>query len=108
MSISFPGTSAASSVPIASTPSSGSAKSSSSQSSQGNSIVQQFEQYANETPAQRMFDQMLGQLGITEDQYKSMTPSQQQQVQEKIQQMIKQQVQNSSNKRTGVITDVSA
>ena len=78
------------------------------QSSQDNSIVQQFMQYANMTPAQRMFAQMLNKLGITEDQFKAMSPADQQKVEQKIQQMIKQQVQNSSNKQTGVIADVSA
>jgi hypothetical protein len=78
------------------------------QSSQDNSIVQQFMQYANMTPAQRMFAQMLNKLGITEDQFKAMSPADQQKVEQKIQQMIKQQVQDSSNKQTGVIADVSA
>jgi hypothetical protein len=59
------------------------------------------------TPAQRMFADMLNKLGITEDQYKAMTPADQQKVDQKIQQMIKQQVQDSSSKQTGVITDVS-
>jgi hypothetical protein len=49
----------------------------------------------------------LNKLGITEDQFKAMSPADQQKVEEKIQQMIKQQVQNSNDKRTGVITDIS-
>lgn len=60
------------------------------------------------TPAQRMFAQMLNKLGITEDQYKAMSPADQQKVEDKIQQMIKQQVQDSGSKQTGVITDISA
>jgi hypothetical protein len=79
-----------------------------SQSSQDNSIVQQFMQYANMTPAQRTFAQMLNKFGITEDQFKAMSPADQQKVEQKIQQMIKQQVQNSSDKRSGQITDISA
>jgi hypothetical protein len=59
------------------------------------------------TPAQRMFADMLNKLGITEDQYKAMSPADQQKVDQKIQQMIKQQVQDSSSKQTGVIADVS-
>jgi hypothetical protein len=78
------------------------------QSGQDNSIVQQFMQYATMTPAQRMFAQMLNKLGITEDQFKAMSPADQQKVEQKIQQMIKQQVQDSSNKQTGVIADISA
>jgi hypothetical protein len=60
------------------------------------------------TPAQRMFAQTLNKLGITEDQFKAMSPADQQKVEQEVQQMIKQQVQNSSNKQTGVIADVSA
>jgi hypothetical protein len=72
-----------------------------------NSVVQQFLQYANMTPAQRMQADMLSQLGLTEDQFKAMTPAEQQKVEAKIQQMIKQQAQQSSEKRTGLITDIS-
>jgi len=57
------------------------------------------------TPAQRRFDDM---LGITEDQFKAMSPADQQKGEEKVQWMIKQQVQNSGDKRTGMITDISA
>jgi hypothetical protein len=117
MSISFPGSSAT--TGFLTKPSSASSSASSSLatptsssldplSSQGNSIVQQFLQYAKMTPAQRMFAQMLNKLGITEDQFKAMSPADQQRVEQKIQQMIKQQVQDSSNKQTGVIADISA
>ena len=60
------------------------------------------------TPAQRMFADMLNQLGITEDQFKTMPPAEQQKVEQKIQQMIKDQVQNGGGKQTGMITDISA
>ena len=36
--------------------------------------AQKFLEYANMTPAQRLQAEMLGQLGITEDQFKAMTP----------------------------------
>ena len=55
-----------------------------------------------------MFAQTLNKLGITEDQFKAMSPADQQKVEQEVQQMIKQQVQNSSNKQTGVIADVYA
>ncbi|WP_213770101.1 hypothetical protein [Bradyrhizobium sp. dw_78] len=108
MSISFPGISPTSG--LAATSSSSGAQQSSSltpKSAQGNSIVQQFLQYANMTPAQRMFASMLGKLGLTQDQFNAMSPADQQKVEEKIQQMVKQQVQDSSDKRSGLITDVS-
>jgi hypothetical protein len=72
-----------------------------------NSVVQQFLQYANMTPAQRMQADMLSQLGLTEDQFKAMTPAEQQKVEAKIQQMVKQQAQDSGEKRAGLITDIS-
>lgn len=72
-----------------------------------NSAVQQFLQYADMTPAQRMQAQMLSQLGLTEDQFKAMSPADQQKVEAKIQQMIKQQAQETAEKRTGLITDIS-
>ncbi|HUO00619.1 MAG TPA: hypothetical protein VMU69_30860 [Bradyrhizobium sp.] len=109
MSISIPGSSsgvsAASSISSFDLPQSANLA---PKSSQDDSIVQQFLQFANMTPAQRMFAQMLNKLGISQDEFDAMTPAEQQKVEQKIQQMIKQQVQNSSDKQTGVITDISA
>ncbi|SDR82917.1 hypothetical protein [Bradyrhizobium canariense] len=103
MSVSFSG--------VSSTPSSGTPQSTSltaKPAAQTNSAVQQFLEYANMTPAQRMFASMLNKLGLTQDQFNAMSPADQQKVEQKIQQMIKQQVQDSSDKRTGMITDISA
>ena len=111
MSISFPGTSATSGVSAASSISSFSLPQSANlapPSDQDDSIVQQFLQFAKMTPAQRMFAQMLNKLGISQDQFNAMSPAEQQKVEQKIQQMIKQQVQDSGDKQTGVITDISA
>jgi hypothetical protein len=118
MSISFPGTSVTTgfvtkpSSTSSSTSSSSSATQSSSslgaQSSQDNSIVQQFMQFANMSPAQRMFAQMLNKLGISQDQFNAMSPADQQKVEQQIQQMIKQQAQDNGDKQSGLITDISA
>jgi hypothetical protein len=115
MSISFPGISGTTGIftkPSSASSSSSSVVPSSSgltgQPDQGNSVVQQFLQYAKMTPAQRIFAQMLNNLGITEDQFKAMTPAEKQKVEQKVQQMIKQQLQNSGDKQTGMITDISA
>jgi hypothetical protein len=70
--------------------------------------AQKFLDYANKTPAERLQAEMLGQLGLTEEQFKAMSPAEQQKVVDKIREMVKQQVQNSSDKRTGMITDISA
>jgi hypothetical protein len=55
-----------------------------------------------------MHAQMLAQFGLTEDQFKAMDPAAQQKVEDKIREMVKQQVQNGTDKRTGIITDKSA
>ena len=72
------------------------------------SVEQKFLEYARMTPAERMHAQMLAQLGLTEDQFKAMDPAAQQKVEDKIREMVKQQVQNGTDKRTGIITDKTA
>jgi hypothetical protein len=67
--------------------------------------AQQFLEYANMTPAERLHAQMLAKLGLTEDQFKAMDPAAQQKIEDKIREMIKQQLAASSDKRTGMITD---
>ena len=74
---------------------------------QAQSPEQQFLQYANMTPAQRMFASMLGKLGITEDQFNAMSPADQQKIEDKIRDMIKKQLDNSAQKPAGMITDKS-
>lgn len=76
--------------------------------SKSSSVEQQFLAYAEKTPAQRLFDSMLQQLGLTEDDFKAMSPQDQQKVVEKIQQMIKQQAQDKSDTRTGLVMDKTA
>jgi hypothetical protein len=51
--------------------------------------------------------QMLAKLGLTEDRFNAMGPADQQKIEEKVREMIKQQVQNTSDKRGGMITDKS-
>jgi hypothetical protein len=68
---------------------------------------QQLLEYANMTPAQQLFASMLGKLGITEDQFKAMSPAEQQKTEDKIRDMIKKQLDNSAQKPAGMITDKS-
>jgi hypothetical protein len=70
--------------------------------------AQKFTDYANMTPAQRLQAEMMSQLGITEDQFKAMSPADQAKVMDKIRDMIKQQAQNTGDQRTGLLTDISA
>jgi len=73
-----------------------------------NSAVQQFLEFANMTPAQRLHAEMLSELGLTEDQYKAMSPADQQKVDDKIRDLVKKQADETNNKRAGLITDISA
>jgi hypothetical protein len=103
MSVSFSG--------VSPTPSLGASSSSSSTSltaKPAKTAAQQFLEYANMTPAERLHAQMLAKLGLTEDQFNAMSPADQQKVEDKIREMIKQQLQQSNDKRTGMITDKTA
>jgi hypothetical protein len=71
------------------------------------SAAQKFLEYANMTPAERIHAQMLAELGLTEDQFKAMSPADQQKIEDKIRDMIKKQADSSPDKRTGMITDKS-
>ncbi|MGN6115040.1 MAG: hypothetical protein ACTHN2_05925 [Nitrobacter sp.] len=77
--------------------------------SKSSSVEQQFLKYAEMTPAQRLFDSMLKQLGLSEDDFKAMSPQDQQKVVEKIQQMIKQQTENGTGTAPkGMVADMTA
>jgi hypothetical protein len=60
------------------------------------------------TPAQRLHAQMLAKLGLTEDQFKAMSPADQQKVNDQIRDMIKKQLTDTNDTRTGMITDKTA
>ncbi len=100
------------SVPVSSVPrlsgAPGAQSSASATASSPQSAAQQFEQYANMTPAQRLHAQMLAKLGMTEDQYKALTPADKQKVDDTIRDMIKKQLTENNDTRTGMITDKTA
>ena len=68
---------------------------------------EKFLEYAKMTPAERLHAQMLAELGLTEDQFKAMSPADQQKIEDKIRDMIKKRVADSPDKPTGMITDKS-
>ena len=74
---------------------------------QGNSVVQQFMDYAKESPMERMRASILKSMGLTEDDLKKMSPEQQKAVEQKIEQIIKQQLQKNAG-QTGQLVNVSA
>jgi len=98
--------------PFAKQSSSSSSANSSANSAASNtsadSAVQKFLEYAKMTPAERLHAEMLSQLGLTEDQFKALSPADQQKVEDKIREMIKKQLAGSGDTRTGMITDKTA
>jgi hypothetical protein len=99
-----PGAAAPSSAASSSTDSSSTALSADS----AKTAAQQFQQWANMTPAQRLHAEMLAKLGMTEDQFKALPPAQQQKINDQIAEMIKKQVGDTNDTRTGLITDKTA
>lgn len=83
----------------------------SSQSLQGpsssDSIEKQFLELANMNPMDRMRAGILKSMGLTEDDLKSMSPQQRQDVEQKIREMIEQEFQKNTDKK-GQLVDVSA
>jgi len=75
--------------------------------SKDNDIVQQFLDYANKDPIQRLRDSILKSMGLTEDDLKNMSPEQQKAVEQKIEQLIQEQLKKNAGK-TGQVVDVSA
>lgn len=72
------------------------------------SVEEKFLEYAKKTPAEKMFEAMLGQLGITPEQLAAMDPDAQRAVMEKIQKLIEQQAKDGGNKNPGQITNKTA
>ena len=74
---------------------------------QGDSVVQQFMNYAKESPMERMRAEILKSMGLTEDDLKKMSPAQQKAVEQKIEQIIKQKLEKNAG-QTGQVVEVSA
>jgi hypothetical protein len=75
--------------------------------SQGDSVTQDFLDYAKMSPMERMRDEILKGLGLTEQQFKELSPAQQQAVDQKIQQIMMKQLQQNGG-ATGQLVNVSA
>lgn len=58
--------------------------------------VQEFMDYAKETPAQRMFSNWLGSHNITQQQFDAMTPAQQQALVDQFKQQMEQSLDGKS------------
>ena len=72
------------------------------------SPAEEFLALAEKSPAERMRALILGKMGLTEEQLQAMDAEDRKKIEEKIREEIKQQVENGVEKRTGLITDISA
>ena len=82
--------------------------SSSAASSQRNSAVQDFLNYAKESPAERLRASILKSMGLTEQQLDQMPPAQRQAMEKKIEDIIKQKLQQDGGGNPGQLVNVSA
>jgi hypothetical protein len=73
----------------------------------GDSVVQDFLNFAKMSPMERMREEILKSLGLTEQQFKELSPAQQQAINQKIQQIMLRQLKENVG-ATGQIVDVSA
>lgn len=69
--------------------------------------VQEFQDYAKLTPAQKMRASILKSMGLKEEDLAGMDPAKRQQVEDKIKQMIKARVEENADKK-GQLVDVKA
>jgi hypothetical protein len=75
--------------------------------SAGDSVEQQFLNYAHMNPIDRMRANILKSMGLTEDSLKNMSPEQRKAVEDKIRELIEQEFQKNTDKK-GQLIDVSA
>jgi hypothetical protein len=85
----------------------GAKASGSAAASQDNSVVQDFLNYAKESPAERLRASILKSMGLTEQQLDQMPPAQRQAVEKKIEDIIKQKLQQNGG-QPGQLVNASA
>ena len=66
----------------------------------------EFMEFAQMTPAERMRAAMLQRLGLKEEDLAAMSPEDREAVEEKLKAMIKEQVENDPDQRPGRLADV--
>jgi TPP-dependent pyruvate/acetoin dehydrogenase alpha subunit len=67
-----------------------------------------FMAYLSKSPAQRMRDEIMRELGVSEDELKAMNPEQRAKIEEKVKELVRQKVQEQTEKNTGVYIDLKA
>jgi hypothetical protein len=75
-------------------------------SAKAKSVDDQFKQYADMTPAQRMRANILASMGLKESDLAAMDPKQRQAVEDQIAKQLKQAAEKQIDKKSGFYTDM--
>ena len=78
------------------------------QTSTASAPVEEFLHYARMSPAERIRDAVLKELGLTEDDLKNMDATARAKAEEAIRNKIKEKISQSTEAQTGVIIDLAA
>lgn len=73
----------------------------------GQSAEDEFLSYMEKTPAERMREAILGSMGMTEEQLAGMEAAERDKIEQKIRETIRAKVEEDTEKRTGMILDMS-
>ncbi|KZD09804.1 hypothetical protein [Oceanibaculum pacificum] len=73
----------------------------------GRSAEDEFLSYMEKTPAERMREAILGSMGMTEEQLAGMDAAEREKIEQKIRETIRAKVEEDTEKRTGMIVDMS-
>ena len=87
-------------------PSTDAGKTSAAKSDDTSSVEAAFLKEANKTPAERLHDEILKELGISEQQFAAMDPKTKAAVEQNVQDMSRQLLQAKGDKGVGNFTDV--
>jgi len=67
----------------------------------------EFLDYMKKSPAERMREMILGELGVTEEELRNMDSQERAKIEENIRETILEKVKESAEKKTGMIVDVA-
>ncbi|MBU2091986.1 MAG: hypothetical protein KKB63_15615 [Alphaproteobacteria bacterium] len=73
----------------------------------GPSAQEDFLAYMQKTPAERMREAILGDMNLTEEQLQSMESQERLKIEQQIRETIKAKIEESTEKRTGLLLDMS-
>ena len=76
--------------------------------SEGPSPEQEFLDYAQKSPAERIRDAILKEMGLTEEDLEKMSPTELKKVEKEIAERVQEKLKQSTQNATGVLVDIQA